>query len=328
MLGRVVVRCVAGIAAVGLLVACGGGSASEPQGSVSEALVSPALRDLCRTTRRVGEPAAGTAILGVPNHVVVLDPMGGDSPWADSVPEAWRPATLADTEFVACVSGNRPEEFEVCTYEPAGTVTRVRYGVDVSVYEAATGEPVYIETLPMLHIVGADPPPCPPTKEPSLTRLEGEHVEWPMVESRLTSLVAGEAVSMVTLTLSGGPDAGSYSLPASCSLGAHEPDVWQLEALDDAVTDGLSYFLFHGYDSSGFANLSPLIPDARMAIEVTIGPWREGPTYRVLVASTAEASLGEGSFSIEAHGEAATITFAGTDPSGVGIAGSVYCVRH
>jgi len=295
---------------------------------VAEALVSGALRDMCRNVARPGEPAAGTPIVGGPNHLLVLGPLGDDSPWADAVPEAWRPAALSETDYVACISDNRAEEFEVCTYEPAGTVTRVRYGVDVSVFEAATGEPVYVETLPILHVAGVDPPPCPPTKEPSLTRLEGERVEWPAVESRLASLVTCEAVSMVTLTLSGGPDAGSYSLPASCSLGAHEPGVWQLEALDDTVTEGLSYFLFHGYDSPGFTNLSPLTPDAKMAIEVTIGPWREGPSYRVLVASTAEASLGEGSFSIHAQGETATITFDAEDPSGVGIAGTVFCPSH
>jgi hypothetical protein len=48
----------------------------------------------------------------------------------------------------------------------------------------------------------------------------------------------------------------------------------------------------------------------------------------VLIASTADATLGTGSFSVEVQGETVTITFAGEDPAGVGIAGTVFCLRH
>ncbi len=312
------------LAAAGVLTGCGGGASA-----TADLAVPAAMRDLCLKqilSPTVGVSGAGRAVSAARNHMVVLSNIGKDSSWTGSVPVGWRPAALADTELVACISDNSPEDFEVCTYTQGGTVTRVRYKVYGSVYEAATGREILVEGLPVLAVHGADPPPCPQTKEASLTRLEGERIEWPAVQSHLESLVAGQAIGMVTLTLTGGPNAGTYSLPEpSCSLGLHQPGVWQLEALDDEVKQGLSYFFFVANDGPGFTTLTSLLTDATMASKVTIGPWRKGTDYEVVVAKTAGATAGRGEFSVDLKGETASFAFTGEDASGVGIAWNVFC---
>lgn len=318
---RVTVRlCIASLAAAGLLIGCGSSPGTSPAQDVPQA-----LRDFCRDASKVlspepvGVPGAGTAIGGGRNHLVALSTSGNESLWEGSLPDDWRPATLADTEFVACGSDNMPDEFETCTYLPSGKVTRVRFLTYVSVYEAATGRKVSIEGAPALMLRGTDPPPCPEQNPPS-TRLEGERIAWAAVQPRLESLIAGEAVGTVTLTLTGGPYAGSYSLlDPFCSLGRVGPGVWQLEALDKNTRDGLSYFMFKGSDDLGSADLrirfgryDPLSTD----------------TYRVTVPGDAGATPGEGAFSVDVQGDTAKFTGTGRDSSGVGIAWTVFCPRY
>jgi hypothetical protein len=313
------------LAGAGLLVGCAGGPGTSPAPAVPTALADVCRNGLDSFKAPTGAPGAGAAVIGGRNHLVILSSRGEEIPMTNAVPAEWHPATLADTEFVACVSDNVADEFEICTYTPSGEVTRVRYSTIVTVYEAATGREVWIDGLPSLRVDGSDPPQCP-QENPTSSRLEGERVDWAAVQPRLEGLVAGEVIGMVKLTLTGGPDAGSYSLPdLMCSFGIHEPDVWQLEALDDSLTEGFSDFFFVGYEGEGFTTLAYSVTNAKLATDVTIGPWQGGTTYSVLVAKTAKATLGEGAFSVDVKGDTATFTFTGEDADGVGIAWTAFC---
>lgn len=320
------------LATVGLLVGCGGNSGTKPEPVVPAAL-RESLADFCRNASNPvtpfgGVPGAGHVIAEGRNHLVALDASGSESPWAAAMPADWRPATLADTELVACVQDNFPVLLETCTYLPAGKVTRVRFSTFAEVFEAATGRKV---TQPHLAFDGSDPPPCPETN-PSDTTLEGERIQWATVQPRLESLVAGEALGGLTLTLTGGPFAGTYSqLDVHCAFGKTNPGVWQVEALDETTKKGLGYFYFLGYDGPGFTDLSSIDPDAKLMIEILIGPYSvtKVDTYKVLVAKTADATVGKGEFSVEAKdGGAAKFRFTGEDASGVGIAWTAFCPSY
>lgn len=317
--------CVVSVAAAGLLVGCGSGSGTPrpDQG------VRAALGDFCDTAslplnRSLAVPGAGAVTPQSRNHLVALSYARNEIPWAD-LPDDWRPATIADTEFVACVSDNVPVVFETCTYVPSGKVTRARFQTSFTVYEAATGREIRVEGRPAIVIQGTDPPPCP-EKNPSDTSLEGERIAWATIQPHLESLLAGEAVGLGQLTLTGGPNAGSYSLPEPlCSFGQSNPGVWKLDAFDKAAKGGVGNFFFLGYDGTGFADLGPLNLDAKLALDITIGRPREGHDYKVVVARTAEATIGEGTFSVDVKGATTTFTFTGKDASGVGIAWTVFC---
>jgi len=105
----------------------------------------------------------GTAL----NHVVVLDTAGAAFDWTEWTPAEWRPASIADTELVACVTPEPIRDVvQVCTYY-GSDITRYRVTRDVLVVEPSTGREV------KRFSIVAEPRACRTTESSSTTEIEG-----------------------------------------------------------------------------------------------------------------------------------------------------------
>jgi hypothetical protein len=130
-------------------------------------------------------PGAGTveAPGTTSNHLVLLSTDGTEHPWTGYPPMAWRPLTLDDAEFVACVSPETTyRQIEVCSYTNGPAITRYSANRDVKVVEAATGRTVASYTMT------DNPRACGQTEQRDVTELRGD-VGWADFQERSTSIV-------------------------------------------------------------------------------------------------------------------------------------------
>ncbi len=134
-----------------------------------------------------GVAVAGAGAVAAPgtaaNHLVVLSSDGTEHAWTGYPPMAWRPLTLDDAEFVACIS---PEttytQIQVCSYSNGPAITRYSANRDVKVVEAATGRTIASFTL------SDNPRACGQTEKRDLTELRGD-VGWADFQERATTIV-------------------------------------------------------------------------------------------------------------------------------------------
>jgi hypothetical protein len=116
------------------------------------------------------------------NHAVVLDSVGRQSNWTELAPLAWKPATLADAQLVACIGEEERALIETCQYTGGSPVRRYQADRKVRLMEAVSGDPVATFT------VSDYPRACAASEVTSLTSLVGE-VTWTMVQERLSPIV-------------------------------------------------------------------------------------------------------------------------------------------
>lgn len=148
-----------------------------------DAQLVAALRPACAGIAVVGAGAVDRSG-GHANHLVVLDTDGNEHPWTGYPPLEWRPASLADTELVACISAEEVEtQIQVCQYVNGPPIHRYRVSRSVKIVEAATGR-VLAE-----YLVKGDPRACGQTESRDLTELKGS-LGWQDVEERCQSFVA------------------------------------------------------------------------------------------------------------------------------------------
>lgn len=182
------------------VVLVGGGLAAYVQSTVSSqrpsAQLTAALGPACR-----GEAVAGAGQVDLSgariNHMVVLDNEGNEHVWTGFQPIEWRPASIDDADYVACVSAEETHTvIEVCRYGNGPDITRYRATRRVRIVEALTGVQVADYTLK------DDPRNCQQTEQRDLTELKGE-VSWGMLAAECSEWVKPGTASA---TSSPGPD--------------------------------------------------------------------------------------------------------------------------
>ena len=114
-------------------------------------------------------------------HLVVLGSDGYEQRWTGHAPMEWKPANLADTELVACVSAQDAHALiQTCHYTIGPALKRYNATRHVKLIEPGSGRAV------AEYDVTDVPPTCPQTKKVEATTLMGR-VEWPMVQARLAT---------------------------------------------------------------------------------------------------------------------------------------------
>ena len=142
--------------------------------------LTAALKLACTDSAVVGAGGAHRAGAATA-HLVVLDLDGNEQSWTGHVPMEWRPANLADTELVACVSAQDADALiETCHYTIGPALKRYSATRHVRLIEPASGR--VVTTYDVTDV----PSTCPSMKVVEATILTGR-VEWPMVQARLAA---------------------------------------------------------------------------------------------------------------------------------------------
>ena len=124
-------------------------------------------------------------------HPIVLLSEGKKHTWNESLPPAWVPKAVSDTELLACIGEEYSELIETCEYSPTGlpppTAFFYRYGyyAEVTLLTAGTGN--LIDTIT---ISGAPPGDCPNTLTSTQT-VYGAHVSSEDASNALSDYVNG-----------------------------------------------------------------------------------------------------------------------------------------
>jgi len=124
-------------------------------------------------------------------HPIVLLSEGKKHIWNDSLPPAWMPKAVSDTELVACIGEEYSELIETCEYSPTGLPPptayfyRYSYRVEATVLTANTGN--LINTIT---IYGSPPRDCPDTLSSTQT-VYGAHVSSEDASNALSDYVNG-----------------------------------------------------------------------------------------------------------------------------------------
>jgi hypothetical protein len=142
--------------------------------------LTAALKPACGGSAVAG--AGGAHRAGAASaHLVVLGADGNEQGWTGHAPMEWKPASLADTELVACVSAHDADALiETCHYTIGPALKRYSATRHVKLIEPGSGRVV------AEYDVTDVPPTCPPMKKVEATMLMGR-VEWPMVQARLAA---------------------------------------------------------------------------------------------------------------------------------------------
>lgn len=173
---------------VGLLIVvlAGGGAVAYVQHNVvSQRPAAEVTATLAPACVGVAVPTAGLVDNSGArlNHLVVLDQGGREHAWTGYPPVAWRPPTVEDAEYVACVTNEETRTvIETCNYMNGSPITRYRASRDVSLVEARTGVVV------LSYIASDDARECHQTEDKSLTELSGA-VSWGRIEADLVAYV-------------------------------------------------------------------------------------------------------------------------------------------
>jgi len=101
-----------------------------------------------------------SAALYAPNQgatsILLITETGEKHQVSEYAPGFWWPASVSDTELVACFEGPYKVGGRTCTYDDGSSINTYSQRVDISVYIAQTGE-----LLEMISIEGPRPRPCP-----------------------------------------------------------------------------------------------------------------------------------------------------------------------
>ena len=152
--------------------------------------LTAALKPAC--TNGAINGAGGSHIAGAATaHLVVLDPEGNEQRWTGAAPIEWKPASLADTEVVACVSDEDVMALiETCQYINGPAIRRYSATRHVKLIEPGSGQMV------AEYDVTDSPRQCRSTEERDVTELNGR-VEWENVGARL-AVLAGCCAPLLT----------------------------------------------------------------------------------------------------------------------------------
>jgi hypothetical protein len=94
--------------------------------------------------------------------------------WYSPIPESWRPASVEETELVACVDSVEKYVIEICQYRGGPDITRYGYRRQVTLVTARTGEVVASETFR-----GEPPRQCNQFEDSSIGKLTGSKLVDP-----------------------------------------------------------------------------------------------------------------------------------------------------
>jgi uncharacterized protein YraI len=110
-------------------------------------------------------------------HPILLQTTAGTPHWWATQVPSWAPATVLDTQLVACIGDQQERLIETCEYESysggwAPPIRRYVYDVTVQLFSPQNGAMVASTT-----ISGAEPRACGPSEPWNLTRLAGPQVQ-------------------------------------------------------------------------------------------------------------------------------------------------------
>ena len=169
-----------GVAALSGGLLFGGITVLVPSSHPDAALVA-ALKPACGGSAVNG---AGIAQPGASiNHLVLLATDGSEHRWTGFAPIEWKPASLADTELVACVSADEIRtQIETCQYINGPAITRYSAARHVVLVEPGTGRTI------ASYDMTDTPRECRSTEERSVVELTGS-VPWETVRAGLATHV-------------------------------------------------------------------------------------------------------------------------------------------
>ena len=155
--------------------------------------------------------------------------------------------------------------------------------------------------------VGATEPPIGQTSAPQPTQAPPAATDVPPATTSEPPPATGD---VATVTLTGGPDAGTYNATGNpnCSDGFVGTGVWGAQLIDESGTSELT-------------TIQMVIPeegieDAHLNLSVTIGPVLSGTTYSLFDVGTGD---------ITDNGSSAVLHINGTTDEGVTIDATVNC---
>lgn len=144
--------------------------------------VLQAMAPACQQ-QAVPEAGADSPASAEPAHLVLLNENGGAHMWTGKLPAAWRPASVSDTQWVACASG-KPErvKLETCTYILGPSIIRYKDVLTVTIVTPRTGA-----ALTTFAVEDA-PRKCMSTEKREVRELHGK-VTFEMLRDRLQQYV-------------------------------------------------------------------------------------------------------------------------------------------
>lgn len=140
---------------------------------------------------------------------------------------------------------------------------------------------------------------------------------------RVDTRKGGTVTETVKVTLTGGPDAGTFEAQArdaGCSYGLTGPDSWGNQYSDNTVTTGLS-------------SLQLIVPSTKAAAAgtdkflttVTIGKLLEGRSYEIETRDGELKPGGSGTVTVKDSGNTGTVSITGTTKNNVKIDATITC---
>lgn len=113
--------------------------------------------------------AAGQVCKGIPvnaadsypgisgqNHLVMMNETGGWNNWTNSLPKAWKPASIASLQLVACAGNITTTTSNVCQFSGGSTLEQKRQIIEIRIIAAKTG--MLVQTI---QVEGEDYVGCP-----------------------------------------------------------------------------------------------------------------------------------------------------------------------
>lgn len=131
-----------------------------------------------------------------------------------------------------------------------------------------------------------------------------------------------DAATAITVTLGGGPNAGTYTTYSDqplCSVGTNEADLWGVQMTDDTVSSGLSA-------------VQIMIPDTAAArtgtgifhFSAIVGSLMQGTDYTIESRPQTRA-VGQGTARVTDTGTGATISIEGTVRDSISLRAEIRC---
>lgn len=115
--------------------------------------------------------------------IVIIRDDGQRHKFTSNIKLSWRPNSINEVQLIACLSKEKAIQINVCGY--AGpSITRIQFVFDLILREAKTGNIIVNNSF-----YGSYPRYCQGEEGWSLTLLEGEHVDYSVIESWLESYV-------------------------------------------------------------------------------------------------------------------------------------------
>jgi hypothetical protein len=90
------------------------------------------------------------------HSLILTNSSGGWHTSSNTLPQAWKPASVHELQLVACAAKTRDVVIQTCTYSSNGEFKRYREMLDIRIVAARTGQ-----LVKELNLVGFDPSACP-----------------------------------------------------------------------------------------------------------------------------------------------------------------------